>query len=110
MDKIEQYIINACVANDPDIISKKKNHCPDCYGYCQFGNQRGIFLHDVLGAIQKEGLDLKISILSSQENYIKLFFEDNGDEFEEEWNLKNPLHEQTEKTKLLLAQILGFKL
>ena len=140
MDKIEQYIINACVANDPSImelkfgcrfIAKKEFVEGASTGIvvsqdfsfidCTGGHReikteliyykkelfeilgRDIYLHDVLGAIE-----------NTLQNYGEMgrsrtFIYERFLEVIREWNLKKPLHEQEEETKLLLARILGFK-
>ena len=64
---------------------------------------RDIYLHDVLGAIE-----------NTLQNYGEMgrsrtFIYERFLEVIREWNLKKPLHEQEEETKLLLARILGFK-
>ena len=137
----EQYIINACVANDPSIMelkfgTKVKNLTDDngeieyprearlvrnivyTTWVDEFGKEyeplepwckilgRDIYLHDVLGAIGivkgNEKRDFMCTVFGGTD---KILIGTNHIE----WNLKKTLHEQEEETKLLLAQILGFK-
>ena len=144
MNKYEQYIINACVANDPSImemkfgtkIKLKDRDVEECrivttsLGLIQtidYVNDsekfwihskhkydeiveilgRDIWLHDILFA--HRFTDGGVALAVSENGEFWTFGGLGKQPTDIYWNLKKPLHDQTEETKLLLANILGFK-
>ena len=72
---------------------------------------RDIYLHDVLGALshseanwKRENLGCVCFELEFKSDEIEFRIQDDSCK----WNLKKPLHEQTEETKLLISKILGY--
>ena len=130
----EQYIINACVKNDPSIMELKKNTCKvsilggkirtvqeinwdkeiEVDGYALWFPEteykilgRDIYLHDVL--FSHKFTDGGVALAVSENGEFWTFGGLRKQPTGVYWNLKKPLHEQTEETKLLLARILGIK-
>jgi hypothetical protein len=117
----EQYIIDKCVENDPSIMEfvVRRRLCKihgtiDNIDKCKCVQKpRDIYLHDILGAIEKRAETLGwIKVMEKFNEIMDLDEWGNHSLYYaviENWNLKKPLHEQSDETKLLLARILGFK-